>query len=173
MGELSRAEKMRKTLEERFWSKLTKTDGCWEWAGYIDEDGYGIFKINGNPLRAHRISYLLLVGPIPPGLLVCHKCDNRKCVNPDHLFLGTHLDNSIDCIKKGRRAKHPKQPARPNCCGEKIPSHKLTNNQVIEIRSLLEVTPVRKLARMYHVAPITIRDIKLNRSWKHLIDLSS
>lgn len=94
---------------ERFWSKVDKSGDCWEWVGYLNEKGYGKFRLNNKLQRAHRISYALKYGAIPEGMLVCHRCDNPKCVNPEHLFIGTTTDNARDSISKGRRPKmkHP------------------------------------------------------------------
>lgn len=94
----------KKSLSLRFYTKYNKsTNGCWEWNGALRDDGYGILKVNNRCDGAHRFSYELYIGEIPNSLCVLHRCDNRKCVNPFHLFLGTKSDNMIDCIKKGRR----------------------------------------------------------------------
>lgn len=93
---------------ERFWKKVQKTDWCWIWTASFFTNGYGQFRHGSRTDgtrkldHAHRMAYRLEVGQIPEGMLVCHKCDNKKCVNPDHLFLGTSKDNTQDMIKKGR-----------------------------------------------------------------------
>ena len=92
-------------IAERFWSKVDKTsnpNGCWEWVGGLFSSGYGKFKVFGKSVRAHRFSYELTKGIIPKGMLVCHHCDNPKCINPQHLFLGTNSDNTLDMHQKGR-----------------------------------------------------------------------
>ena len=86
----------------RFWRRVNKTDTCWWWTGTVATHGYGTMSINSEPRLMHRFSYELHKGPVPEGLFVCHRCDNKRCVNPDHLFTGTHQDNMRDMVEKGR-----------------------------------------------------------------------
>lgn len=93
------------TPEDRFWAKVEKGEGCWEWQGARHPHGYGQVRIAGICVFAHRYSWQLANGPIPGGLNVCHHCDNPKCVRPDHLFLGTQRDNLQDMAGKGRASR--------------------------------------------------------------------
>lgn len=93
---------------ERFWSYVAKSDGCWEWTGKIGKNGYGVFFANVKAYPAHRKSWQMANGPIPSGMHICHHCDNKKCVRPDHLFVGTHADNMRDAWAKGIIHKPPR-----------------------------------------------------------------
>ena len=141
---------------------------CWEFTGKLGQDGYGKLKRNGATVRAHRVFYEAFVGPIPPGRLVCHKCDNPKCVNPKHLFCGTQLDNERDKDSKGRRppswfVQFPELRKR----GADNPAAKLTEQQAREIRATRGNT--RKLADKFGVARSTIQRVRTGKKWKHLI----
>ena len=94
------------TYIERFNQKINKTNTCWLWTGAQNSKGYGAMSYNGKVINAHRLSYLLHKGEIPDKLIVCHTCDTPRCVNPDHLWLGTHTDNNHDMIKKNRHGKN-------------------------------------------------------------------
>lgn len=103
---LDRSNLHRATLEHKFWRGVQKSDGCWEWTRYRLPNGYGRASAEGGGMDyAHRVSWRLHFGEIPSGLYVCHRCDNRSCVRPDHLFLGTHQDNMDDMKAKGRAGR--------------------------------------------------------------------
>lgn len=142
-------------------SKAVVTDNdCWEWVGHFYENGYGRVHYKGKHERAHRLSYLFHKGPITNNLLVCHTCDNPKCINPDHLFLGTNKDNMDDADAKGRY--HQKfQP------GGIPPNSKFTKEEVRFIRSQVNV-PAEILALRYNVSISTIKNIKAGRSFKNV-----
>ena len=132
--------------------------GCWSWTGARGPQGYGFIKRkDGTQLRAHRVSYELAFGPIPPGLQVCHRCDNPPCVRPGHLFLGTARDNAADMVAKGRAARN---------VGEQNGSARLTRAQVAQIRAATEHNG--HLAERFGVTPSAIGLIKRRQRWTHV-----
>lgn len=140
-------------LIKRFLCKVKKTETCWEWIA-SNRHGYGQFCINFKVLRAHRVSYELFKGRIPEGLYICHACDNRKCVNPEHLWLGTPTDNIQDMIKKGRAKMYGRKG-------------KLNEDKAEEIRQkLLNGTKYKELQKEYGVNRHSIYCIKINKSYK-------
>lgn len=153
-------------LSERFYQHvhIPKNEiDCWEWCGKKDKDGYGTLYSKNIGNRAHRISYFLNYGEIPKKLCVCHTCDNRGCVNPKHLWLGTNKENNRDRDNKGRTFKS----IPPVFYGKDNPKTKLTKNQVIEIRDLLSQGLSRyRLAKIYKVSEPNIRSIDLRITWK-------
>jgi hypothetical protein len=111
-GLVGNYRKPRVPFEERFWGRVSRgdTEDCWLWHGFRDKDGYGRITMDGAPRPASRVAWILTHGSIADDMLVCHDCpggDNPACVNPQHLWLGTHADNIADCIKKGRRITTP------------------------------------------------------------------
>lgn len=153
---LSRQHKSRKSAVARFVEKCRITPGCWIWVGASNGRGYGSFGLNGKTLGAHRAAYLLYVGHIPEGLDVCHRCDNRLCVNPEHLFLGTNHENVIDRHNKGRS----KMPCNK---GSRNGMAKLLEQQIAEIRADKRLH--REIAADYGIARATVGDIKAGRRW--------
>jgi hypothetical protein len=145
--------------KERFMRhvNVSTLNSCWLWTGQTNKDGYGLFSPGSK--RAHKMSWLLFKGPIDKGLLVLHKCDTRNCVNPDHLFLGTHQDNADDMLSKNRGNK---------VRGSKVFGAKLTEEKVLEIKRANDdwIT----LANKYGVSVWAINNIKCGRTWKWLTD---
>lgn len=161
---------------ERFQKFVNRSDpsGCHIWTGAFSGEScsgeqYGYFQAGGRrasarTVRAHRFAWELAHGPIPQGLGVLHRCDNPKCVNPEHLFLGTQADNSHDMIAKGRES------APPLLSGTVHPSSKLTDAKVKSIRDLYAAggTSLRKLAAQFRVSDRLIFNIVKRRTWKHV-----
>jgi hypothetical protein len=153
---------MRKTLEERFWAKVEKrgANDCWPWLGGKSAEGYGLMRVKGATHGAHRISYALNSGEaIPPSLYVCHSCDNRICVNPHHLWLGTHSQNNADKVAKGRQSK--------GFLGRR-PQPKLSHAQVQSVRALNGQATVRHVASIYGVSRSQVHRIWSGQNWKHI-----
>lgn len=148
---------MRKTTEQRFWEKVDKNgpNGCWEWTAQITPFGYGHIQIDGRAIRAHRYSAELHGSDITDKI-VCHKCDNRRCVNPEHLFVGTQKENMADMDSKGRRNPPIAQPK----------FRKLTDDDVHAIRAS-ELNSV-ELGKIYGMAPYSIRKILHRVTYKDI-----
>jgi hypothetical protein len=145
--------------------RLNKKE-CWGWSGSINNSGYGYFSCKGIQKAAHRYSYEKNIGPIPDGLWVLHKCDNPKCNNPEHLFLGDNSANTKDAYSKGRRQKIPIEFMRR---GKESHLSKLTEEEVICIKKLLSQGRTNtEIARLFGVTHGNISCIKLGQTWKHL-----
>ena len=151
---------------DRFWEKVDVRgkDECWEWTGAKGSCGYGQLKVSGRMQTASRLAWELEHGPIPEGICVCHICDNPACVNPAHLFLGTHRDNVYDMIEKGRGnvLLHP--------VGIHHPNSKLSEDDVREIRRLYATGKFlqKQLGKRFGVARTQIGNIVRRECWAHL-----
>lgn len=153
----------RRSVADRFWAKVDKSstpDACWPWLGGHATAGYGVIGVDAWRVEgAHRVSYRLNVGEIPPGLEVCHHCDNPGCVNPDHLFAGTHAQNMHDSETKGRN-RHP------GLKGSEHPRAKLTEASVREIRQSADDPTT--LAAQYGITRESIYMIRARKTWRHV-----
>lgn len=145
----------------RFWGKVDRKsdDECWEWTGSKLRGGYGNLRVNKHTFQVHRYSYQLHYGEIPKGMLVCHTCDNPACVNPGHLFLGSHLDNARDKVAKGRQAKEE--------CHSKA---KLTRDDVIKIREMYSTGSysMRKLCSLFGISYSDMNGIINKKYWRNV-----
>jgi hypothetical protein len=139
-----------------FYSADNEKTGCREWTEKLNHAGYGRVCIDGKDVLAHRLSYELAYGPITNNLKVCHHCDNAKCVNPEHLFLGTQQDNLADMVKKGRHIRGKKQwKAR-------------LNEEYVKVIRLLNWKN-SELAKIFSVTPDNIKRVKARKSWAHVL----
>lgn len=144
-------------------SFLNKTDvqddlHCWEWKAGLRTGGYGQMRYQGKLLGAHKVSYLLHKGRVPDGLVVCHTCDNPKCVNPRHLFLGEPKDNSRDMVEKGRSRK-----------GESHHNAKLTDAEILAIRELrAKGQSLNEIAKCFQVSKKMVLNIVQGKAWGHV-----
>jgi hypothetical protein len=151
---------------DRLMKKVHKlANGCWQWTGCIHSTGYGRFGLRSDFVEyAHRASYILHKGEIPVGMYCCHTCDNRWCVNPDHIFIGSAKDNMQDAKQKGRIVM-PTDEQRLR--GENQPRAKLSNDQVRSIRNSHETNKL--LAALYSVDPAVISNIRLGKTYRSVV----
>lgn len=147
--------------EDRFWSKVNKTADCWLWTGKQNDHGYGIFTISSQQYRAHRVVWEVINGPIPGGKLVRHMCDQRMCVNPAHLVLGTAQDNAADAARRSRINRKR---------GSGTASAKLAEDQVAWARHEWRSGRMTKaaLARRFSVSNTTMDQALRRVTWKHV-----
>ncbi len=160
-SELTEEENIQR-IKKYYEKYVVKREGCWDWNGIIEHTGYAILGIRP-PIKAHRASWIIHYGKIPKGLLVCHNCpggDDPKCTNPEHLWLGTHKENTQDKIAKGR-SNTPR--------GSQLKVAKLNEVQVKEIRLMLEKkVTCTEISKKYDVNIKVISRIKNRETWKHV-----
>jgi hypothetical protein len=157
-----------RALYNRFWTKVDaqnfQPDECWVWRGCILQSGHGQFSVKGKGAYAHRVSYEMAHGKIPPNRIICHKCNNPACVNPNHLYAGTKKSNTQDSINAGTfcYAYAGRGTAHPNS--------KLTDQDVRNIRDdrIFDGTSNRKLASKYGVSYRAITKIIYRETWAHV-----
>lgn len=153
------------SLKRRLWSRIEKRgpDDCWLWTGAHTQAGYGVISKNGHMTTAHRVVFELTYGSIPDNHIICHTCDNPRCCNPAHLFLGTDATNSADKVAKGREG-HPNNRGRAN------PNVRLTAADVHAIREAWAAGGITQpeLATCYGVQAPAIWKIVHRRTWKHI-----
>ncbi len=158
----------RAPIDQRFWRYVQPAgDGCWHWQGAVNESGYGVIGRAGRgkgQVKAHRLSYEIATGVhLRQDQLVCHHCDNPRCVNPAHLFIGTHRDNSHDCWSKGRASPPPRRQ------GSKNRSAKLDEGlipEVFRLRSLGLTT--YQIADVFGIGRSAICDVLKRKTWRHV-----
>jgi hypothetical protein len=169
------------SLKERLLKKKKIKKSCWEWQGFIMPNGYGRMSFKGKDQYVHRLSFAAFIGEIPKGKIICHSCDNRKCINPKHLWIGTFKENTQDACTKGKmkgfsRKVHSEEsknkmrkPHNINRKGEKHPNAILDENKVKEIRNLFSQGLTRKeISEIFKITKNCVKDVVLRRSWKHI-----
>ena len=143
--------------EKRFWDKIRKTETCWIWEAGKNKDGYGYFSLAGKNLRAHRVLWEMINGPIQIGAVLCHECDNRACVNPEHLWVGSDQSNASDMVRKGRSF-------RPT--GLLNNNAKITPAKVRKMRALRgSGVLLREIAKTFNVSVSLVSLIVRRLSW--------
>ena len=158
-------------MSKYFWRKVKKPDGCWEYQGYRDKNGYGKTSVNTKVISAHRFAWEFYNGKIPEGMVVCHKCDNPPCVRPDHLFLGTTMENYRDYVQKFGHPKNNGGKRNSKCNGVKKKSVYLTDAQAQEIQAIYAkgLLGSTLIGRMFNVSGRTVRDIVQGKTHKELL----
>jgi hypothetical protein len=158
-GTIARNKRYEEPVSRRLtWSMaVDEATGCWNWTGPLKPDGYGRITIAGAADTVHRAAYRTWCGPIPDGMSVCHRCDNRRCMNPLHLFLGTNAENTADRDQKGRQAR-----------GESSGRAKLTDDDVRSIR--MASGTYRSIAARFGVGESTVSRIRSRSGWAHVKD---
>lgn len=155
----------RKNRKEITWE--VNENGCWICTSHSkNEKGYPIHKQNGKNTRVNHTMYESHIGEVPKGIFICHRCDNPGCINPEHLFLGTNMDNVRDKVNKGRQSKGEERSKITR--GENSGTHKLTEAEVREIKFGCTGMLHREIAERFNVARNTITYIKNNKLWKHV-----
>jgi hypothetical protein len=160
VGGVSLEKVMNQKDIDRFLAKVNKTDDCWIWTGCLNSDGYGNFRYKGRTISAHRFSYIVSYGEIPEAMSVCHHCDVRNCINPSHLFLGTHLENMRDCSLKKRIRQQ---------LGEKNNNAVLTSSMVLKMRSLYaNGVSFPEIQKIFNTKKTATRCAIKGITWKHV-----
>jgi hypothetical protein len=146
------------SVMDRFLPNIDRSGDCWLWLGKVDKDGYGVFYANGGDFRAHRVAYEFAFDVAPGDHFVCHRCDNPKCVRPEHLFLGTSQENTADRHAKRRDAR-----------GHRVGVAKLTHDDVVQIKAALRAGETQcDLAKRFGVRQTNISMIATGQTWRHV-----
>jgi len=174
INEPYRFASIRKRLAK--YTSKSEGGGCWNWTGHLNEKGYAMMSAGRKiSLRASRVVYLLKHGYFNEALYVCHKCDNPKCVNPDHLFLGTAKDNTHDMIQKNRMSRPPVHygSTHPLVRNPQLSARGAKNgNSSIDDDRALQIYEsegsVRELSNRFGLSPSAIHSIKMKKTWRHI-----
>ena len=165
-------------LPPRFWTKVDKTDSCWLWTAARFSNGYGAFRVGSQQRRSHRVIWEDLYGPVPTDLVICHRCDVKHCVRPEHLFLGTQADNIADRDAKGHAPMgnrngmrlHPERAAHAAARGEASGRVRYTTDEVLRWREMYATQDwtIRSWADHLGVNHNTLFAAISRRSWRHV-----
>ena len=155
----------RRSVADRFWEKVDRStpDACWEWTAPLAVHGYGQFLMDYKMYGAHRVAYMLTKGVIPEGKVVMHTCDNRACVNPNHLVVGTQAENLEDMTRKGRRRVGP-------CIGSRNGTAILNEDDVAAVRAmaLTRRFTQEQIGKLFGIDQTTVSLIVTRKKWKHV-----